>query len=342
MGDFDEDGDLDLSTANFGSSTTSILINTAALYSVAFTHPTLEGTPPGAGGDLVFTVSRTATSEAEDVAYALGGTATAGSDYTVPSGTVSFAIGQATAEIHIAITPDATIEPTESVSVTLTGASGDGFINPAAAIASARSSTMTAAQGTSTATARPIFFCRTTTGPRGSGSWTAPRSLAPPPFPILGLRGMPLQRPISTATASPISFGRTMTEPRRSGSWTAPRSLAPPPFPILGLRGMSLQRPISTMTASPISFFRTTTGPRGSGSWTAPRSLAAPPFPILGLHGMPLQRPISTATASPISFGRTMTGPRRSGSWTAPRHWRRRPSQSWAYVACRCSGRFQR
>ena len=42
MGDFDEDGDLDLSTANFGSSTTSILINTAALYSVAFTLPTLK------------------------------------------------------------------------------------------------------------------------------------------------------------------------------------------------------------------------------------------------------------------------------------------------------------
>ena len=135
MGDFDEDGDLDLSTANFGSSTTSILINTAALYSVVFTHPTLEGTPPGAGGDLVFTVSRTATSEAEDVAYTLGGTATAGSDYTVPSGTVSFAIGQATAEIHISVTPDATIESNESVSVTLAAASGDGFINPNAATA---------------------------------------------------------------------------------------------------------------------------------------------------------------------------------------------------------------
>ena len=131
MGDFDEDGDLDLSTANFGSSTTSILINTAALYSVVFTHPTLEGTPPGAGGDLVFTVSRTATSEAENVAYTLGGTATAGSDYTVPSGTVkSFAIGQATAEIHISITPDATIESNESVSVTLTVASGDGLHQP--------------------------------------------------------------------------------------------------------------------------------------------------------------------------------------------------------------------
>ena len=37
MGDFDEDGDLDISTANFGSNTTSVLINTAAFYSVTST-----------------------------------------------------------------------------------------------------------------------------------------------------------------------------------------------------------------------------------------------------------------------------------------------------------------
>ena len=40
--------------------------------------------------------------------------------------------------------------------------------------------------------------------------------------PILGLRGMSLQRPISTATARPIFFGRTTAACRRSGPWTAP------------------------------------------------------------------------------------------------------------------------
>src|SRR5204863_478292 len=55
MGDFDRDGDLDLSTANFGSNTASILINTAARYSVTTsTLTTVEG------GDLVFTVHRNA------------------------------------------------------------------------------------------------------------------------------------------------------------------------------------------------------------------------------------------------------------------------------------------
>jgi hypothetical protein len=138
MGDFDKDGDLDLSTSNFGSNTTSILINTAAFYSIIGAGTVLEGTPPGAGGELVFTLSRSATSEAEDVTYTLGGTATAGTDYTAPSGTVSFAVGQKTAEIHIAVMPDATPEANERVIVTLTGVSGDGFINPAASAATGK------------------------------------------------------------------------------------------------------------------------------------------------------------------------------------------------------------
>jgi hypothetical protein len=131
LADFDEDGDLDLSTANFGSNTASVLINTATVYSVASNLDTVEGTPPGGVRELVFTVSRLSTSQAEDVTYTLGGTAT-GSDFTAPSGTVSFAVGQSTAEIHIAITSDTEVEPDETVTVTLTGVSGDGVIDPAA------------------------------------------------------------------------------------------------------------------------------------------------------------------------------------------------------------------
>ena len=46
--------------------------------------------------------------------------------------------------------------------------------------------------------------------------------VAPPSCPMLGPRGMSLERPISTATASPIFFGRTTAACRRSGPWTAP------------------------------------------------------------------------------------------------------------------------
>ena len=130
LGDFDRDGDLDISSTNFGSNTTSILINTASYYSLANAKSTFEGTKNGTGGDLVFTIRRSATSEAEDVTYTLGGKAVSGTDYTAPSGTVSFSAGQKIAKVHIAVTPDKTFEHDESVVMTLTGTSGDGSINP--------------------------------------------------------------------------------------------------------------------------------------------------------------------------------------------------------------------
>ncbi|MEZ5803196.1 MAG: FG-GAP-like repeat-containing protein [Rhizobiaceae bacterium] len=131
FGDFDEDGDLDISTTNFNANSISILLNTAATYSVTAGVVT-EATAPDAGGELVFTVSRTATSEAEDVTYALGGTATSGVDYVAPTGTVSFAAGQSTGEIRISIVLDAETEVDETIVVTLTGVSGDGIISSTA------------------------------------------------------------------------------------------------------------------------------------------------------------------------------------------------------------------
>src|SRR5262249_39052146 len=77
VGDFNEDGMPDLVFDNTNSANIGILLNNRALYSVS-ARPTVEGTVPHAGGDLVFTISRTATSEAETVTYTLGGTATAG------------------------------------------------------------------------------------------------------------------------------------------------------------------------------------------------------------------------------------------------------------------------
>ena len=138
MGDFDKDGDLDLSTANFGSNTASVLINTAAFYSVTSNVRTIEGTPPGAGGALVFTIHRSATSEAENVTYALGGSATAGADYVGSGGIASFAVGQATVVILIPVAADKVIELDETVVLTLSGASGDGVINPAASSATGK------------------------------------------------------------------------------------------------------------------------------------------------------------------------------------------------------------
>jgi len=129
-GDFDEDGDFDIASTNFGSNNTAILINTASRYSLVKAKSDQEGSKSGDGGDLVFTIRRSATSEAEDVTYTLGGKAHAGSDYTAPSGTVSFAAGQKTARVHISVTPDRKFEHDESVVLTLAGTSGEGIINP--------------------------------------------------------------------------------------------------------------------------------------------------------------------------------------------------------------------
>ncbi|MFG6080278.1 FG-GAP-like repeat-containing protein [Paracoccus litorisediminis] len=137
LGDFDEDGDLDIATANLNSNSSHVLINTMATYSVGATSD-LEEQAGGAGGELVFTITRTATSESEVVSFALGGTATAGSDYTAPGSlTASFAAGEATVVIRIPISPDTRIENDETVTLTLTGTSGEGRISTGAGAATA-------------------------------------------------------------------------------------------------------------------------------------------------------------------------------------------------------------
>ena len=80
-----------------------------------------EGTP-----SLSVVVTRTGdTSSASTVAYATSnGSATAGSDYTATSGTLSFAAGETSKAFTIPITDDAAVEPNETFNVTLSNASG--------------------------------------------------------------------------------------------------------------------------------------------------------------------------------------------------------------------------
>lgn len=131
LGDFDEDGDIDISSTNFGSNTTTILFNTYSFYTVTSATSTREGSAAsGVGGEIVFTIRRTRTLEAEDVSYTLDGTAEPGSDYTVPTGTVSFAEGQKTARVRIEVTADTLHETDESVTLVLTGGSEGALFKP--------------------------------------------------------------------------------------------------------------------------------------------------------------------------------------------------------------------
>jgi hypothetical protein len=78
------------------------------------------------GGTLVFTVTKTgSTTQTTSVNFATAnGTATAGSDYTATSGTLTFAPGDTSKTINVATIDDTAQESTESLVVNLSGASG--------------------------------------------------------------------------------------------------------------------------------------------------------------------------------------------------------------------------
>ncbi len=70
----------------------------------------------------VFRVTQTAASStATTLTYSVGGTATSGSDYTTLTGSVTIPANQTTADITVAISDDALLEASETISLTLTG-----------------------------------------------------------------------------------------------------------------------------------------------------------------------------------------------------------------------------
>lgn len=85
--------------------------------------------------NLVFTVTRTGGSDgAATVDFATAnGTASAGSDYAAQSGTLTFADGETSKTITVAVTGDANVEPNETLVVNLTNATGGATIADAQA-----------------------------------------------------------------------------------------------------------------------------------------------------------------------------------------------------------------
>lgn len=118
-----------------GTGTGTITNNdTAPSFSIANATAVTEG------GTLVFTVTKTgSTAFSHAVNYATAnGTATAGSDYTAASGTLTFAAGDTSKTINVVTTDDAASEAAETVLVNLSAptagatiatAQGSGTIN---------------------------------------------------------------------------------------------------------------------------------------------------------------------------------------------------------------------
>jgi hypothetical protein len=100
--------------------TNTIADNDSATVTIANTSNGAEAGPTAG----VMTVTQTAVSATNTViAYTVSGTATSGADYSALSGTVTILAGATTATITIPIINDLVVDPTETVTITLTAIS---------------------------------------------------------------------------------------------------------------------------------------------------------------------------------------------------------------------------
>ena len=123
-------GDTDITVGAANSDTVIIADTDTAEVTIAATTPASE---PAANGQ--FTVSLSQVSDTNTtVSYTVGGDATAGSDYTALSGSVTILAGNTSAFIDVNVLDDVALEPTEQVTVTLTAVTaGDADITIGAA-----------------------------------------------------------------------------------------------------------------------------------------------------------------------------------------------------------------
>ena len=85
------------------------------------------------GTNLVYTFTRSGvTNTPLTVTYTVTGTATNGTDYTAIGVSVPFAVGQTTATVNVTPTADSTVEPDETVIITVTDGTGYSAIAPPA------------------------------------------------------------------------------------------------------------------------------------------------------------------------------------------------------------------
>ena len=83
-----------------------------------------EGNSGSTNAGFTVSLSQASTSPVTVKYATANGTATAGSDYTANSGTLTFAAGVTSQTLNVAVTGDTTVEPTETFTVTLSTPSG--------------------------------------------------------------------------------------------------------------------------------------------------------------------------------------------------------------------------
>src|SRR5262249_37478955 len=129
--DVNGDGLSDLLVGRASSGDVAALLNDGAwpaVPSITINDATVtEGNTGSTNATFTVTLSA-ASSQPVSVQYAtLDGTATAGSDYQAQSGTLTFAPGETSKSITVAVIGDRLAEPNETFSVNLSGATNAGI-----------------------------------------------------------------------------------------------------------------------------------------------------------------------------------------------------------------------
>jgi hypothetical protein len=113
-----------------GVASATLVDNEQSNWSVAGPGP---GSVSEGAGSAAFTVSRTGDSAAATIVFATsGGTAAAGSDYTAMNQTLSFAAGEMSKTVSVAVADDLVAEANETLSVVISGASSGNIATGAA------------------------------------------------------------------------------------------------------------------------------------------------------------------------------------------------------------------
>jgi hypothetical protein len=133
MADFNVDGRPDAAAANAGSDSVSVLLNDGNWPDQTPPRITINDVSKAEGKgntSFTFTVSLSAAyDQPVTVSYrTVNGTATAGSDYTSKSGTITFAAGETVKTISVTVKGDKAREANETFFVDLFGASGNALI----------------------------------------------------------------------------------------------------------------------------------------------------------------------------------------------------------------------
>ena len=135
MADFNGDGRPDAAAANSGSDNVSVMLNdgnwpSSDVPSLSISDATVtEGNTGSVSATFTLTLSA-ASSQPITLHYATAdGTATAGSDYTAASSDVTFAPGQTSKTISVAVRGDRLAEPNETFAVSLSAATNATIVD---------------------------------------------------------------------------------------------------------------------------------------------------------------------------------------------------------------------